>query len=303
MLFAAMGVIWGIPYLLIKVAVSELSPAVLVLGRTAIGAVLLLPLAAARGSLAPLRRPWRCVVLFAVVEVALPWLLLSDAERRLSSSLSGLLVAGVPIVGALLAWLTQSDDRLDAGRALGLVVGFLGVAVLVGFDVSGGEWWAVAEVGLVAVGYATGPLIVARRLSRVPGEGVVAASLAMTALLFAPVALTQLPRAAPSPDVVGAVAILGVVCTALAFLLFFALIAEAGPVRSTLFTYVNPAVALGLGVLVLGEPLTLGAGAGFVLILLGSFLATRRAAAGAAPDGLAPAQGAPRLAPGARAAR
>lgn len=278
-LFWAMGVIWGIPYLLIKVAVGELSPATLVFFRTAIGAVLLVPLAAARGSLAPLQAHWRAVLLFTAVEVALPWWLLSDAERRLSSSLTGLLVAAVPMVGALLAWAMRSDDRLDVRRALGLAIGFAGVAALVGFDASSGDGWSVVQVGLVTVGYAVGPMIVVRRLSRVPGEGVIAASLALTALAYAPIALAQRPATPLSLEVVGAVAVLGVVCTALAFVLFFALIGEVGPVRATLITYVNPAVALVLGVALLGEPLTLGAGVGFVLILLGSYLATRRAAA------------------------
>ena len=276
-LFWAMGVIWGIPYLLIKVAVAEVSPAVLVLGRTLIGAALLVPFAAARGSLAPLRPHWRPLLLLTIVELALPWWLLSDAERRISSSLAGLLVAAVPMVGALLAWLTRSDDRLDGRRALGLLIGFGGVAALVGLDVSTGDLWAVIEVLLVTVGYAIGPLIIARRLRGLPDEGVIAAALALTALFYLPIALMQLPAQMPSMEAIGAVVVLGVICTALAFVIFFALIGEVGPVRATLITYVNPAVALVLGVALLREPLTLGAAVGFVLILAGSFLATRRA--------------------------
>jgi drug/metabolite transporter (DMT)-like permease len=280
LLFAAMGVIWGVPYLLIKVAVADLSPASLVFLRTITGALLLLPVAAARGAIAPLRAQWRWVLIYTVVEVAVPWMLLSDAERHITSSLAGLLVAAVPFVGALLALVTGGDDRLDARRLGGLLIGFLGVATLVGFDVSGGNLGAIGEIAVVTVGYALGPMIIARRLGGVPAVGVVAASLVLTAIVYAPVGVLQLPGHAPSVQVVLAVAALGVVCTALAFLLFFALIAEVGPVRATVITYVNPAVALALGVIILREPFTVGAAAGFVLILLGMFLATGRSATG-----------------------
>jgi drug/metabolite transporter (DMT)-like permease len=275
-LFAAMGVIWGIPYLFIKIAVGELSPATLVLLRTAIGAALLLPIAAARNELRPLVRHWRWIAIYTFVEVAAPWFLLSDAERRISSSLSGLLIALVPSIGAILAWATGSDDRLDARRIFGLALGFLGVAALVGLDVGATDLGAVGEVALVALGYALGALIIARKLSGLPLVGLVAASLALTMIVYAPVGIAQLPSAMPSPQVVLAVAILGVVCTALAFLLFLPLVKEVGAARATVITYVNPAVALALGVAVLGEPLTLPIILGFVLIVFGSFLATRR---------------------------
>ena len=271
-----MAVIWGIPYLLIKIAVGELTPAALVLLRTAVGAALLLPVAAARGWLAPLLPYWRWVIAYTVVEVSLPWFLLSDAERRLSSSLTGLLVAAVPLIGAVVQRLTRGDDRMDPGRVAGLLVGLVGVAVLVGLNVSFRDLGAVGEVGLVAIGYATGPIIIARRLPQLPAVGVVAASLALTAIVYAPLALPQLPRTLPSGRVLLAVGILAIVCTALAFLLFFALIGEVGPVRATIITYFNPAVALLLGVALLREPLTVGAVIGFGLILVGSVLATRR---------------------------
>jgi len=264
-------VIWGIPYLLIKIAVGELTPVTLVFLRTAIAATLLLPMAAARGGLRPLLPMWRWVLLYTVVEVALPWFLLSDAERRLSSSLTGLLIAAVPLIGAVVIWLTRGDDRLDVRRIGGLVIGLVGVAALVGLNVSFHDLGAVGEVGLVAVGYAVGPIIVARRLPHLPSIGVVAASLVVTAVAYAPLALRQLPAAMPSPRVLFAVGALAVVCTALAFLLFFALIAEVGPVRATVITYFNPAVALLLGVTLLHEPLTIGAVIGLALILLGSF--------------------------------
>ena len=285
-LFIAMCLIWGIPYLLIKVAVSDLSPVTLVFFRTLLGAAILLPVAAARGSLAPLLPYWKAIVAYTAIEVALPWLLLAQAELRLSSSLTGLLIAATPFVGVILGLLTRADERFDARRLIGLAIGFLGVAALVGLNVSAGDLLSAAEVGLVAICYAVGPLIVSRRLSKVPGLGVVAVSLVLPAIVYAPLGLTHLPTAFPPVQVLIAVGLLGVVCTALAFLLFFALIAEVGPVRATVITYVNPAVALALGVALLGEPLTIGAGVGFALILVGMFLATRRGStgAGAAPE-------------------
>jgi len=278
-----MAVIWGIPYLFIKIAIGELTPASLVFLRTAIGASLLLPVAAARGWLAPLVPYWRWVLVYTIVEVSLPWFLLADGERRLSSSLTGLMIAAVPLIAAVLQLLTRGDDRLDRRRVLGLLVGMFGVAVLVGLNVSFKDLGAVGEVGLVALGYATWPIIIARRLSSLPAVGVVAASLVLTALFYAPLALPQLPRAMPSGKVLLSVLILAVVCTALAFLIFFALIGEVGPVRATVITYFNPAVALLLGVVVLREPFTLGAVVGFSLILVGSVLATRRTSALAGP--------------------
>jgi drug/metabolite transporter (DMT)-like permease len=271
-----MCLIWGIPYLLIKVAVSDLNPVTLVFFRTVIGALILLPIAAARGSLKPLLPHWRWIAAYTAVEVALPWVLLAHAELRLSSSLTGLLIAATPFVGVILGLVTGADERFDARRLAGLAVGFLGVAALVGLNVSGNDLVAAGEVGLVAVCYAVGPLIVSRRLSAVPSLGVVAVSLVLPAIAYAPLGLTHMPSAIPVPQVLLAVALLGVVCTAIAFLLFFALIAEVGPVRATVITYVNPAVALALGVALLGEPLTIGAGVGFALILLGLFLAMRR---------------------------
>jgi drug/metabolite transporter (DMT)-like permease len=277
LLFAAMAVIWGIPYALIRVAVTELHPATLVFARTAIGALLLVPLAMLRGSLRPALCRWKALLAYTAIEIGLPWFLLSDAERHISSSLAGLLIAAVPMAGVIIAVLTRSGERFDSRRILGLLLGLLGVAALVGLDVSGSSWLAVAEVGVVVICYATGPAIISRQLSEAPQLGVVAASLAIAALAYAPFGLTNLPPAM-SGSVIISVALLGFVCTALAFLIFFALIAEAGPVRATVITYVNPAVALLMGVLLLRERFTVGAGVGFALVLLGSLLANRRPA-------------------------
>jgi drug/metabolite transporter (DMT)-like permease len=217
------------------------------------------------------------VVAYTFVEVAAPWILLSDAERKLSSSLAGLLIAGVPLVGSVIVWVIGGDDRPDLRRIVGLIVGFVGVALVVGLDVATDDLVAVGEVGLVVIGYALGPMIISRRLQGVPTVGVVAASLALTALAYAPLGIAQLPAGLPSTQVLLSVAILGIVCTALAFILFFALIAEVGPIRATIITYFNPAVALVLGVLLLHEPFTVALAAGFALIAVGSFVATRRA--------------------------
>lgn len=276
-LFAAMAVVWGIPYLLIKVAVSELEPATLVFLRTAVASLILVPVAALRGDVRPVLGRWRWLLAYTFVEIAAPWILLSDAERHLTSSLAGLLIAGVPLVGALLVWLVGGDDRPDLRRVVGLLVGFVGVALVVGVDVAADDLLAVGEVGLVVVGYALGAMIIARRLAGVPATGVIAASLALTAVAYAPAGIAGLPGRVPSAPVLLSVAILGIVCTAVAFLLFFALITEVGPIRATVITYFNPAIAIVLGVLLLKEPFTVGIALGFALIAAGSFVATRRA--------------------------
>jgi drug/metabolite transporter (DMT)-like permease len=281
-LFLAMGVIWGIPYLLIKIAIEDLSPAMLVFGRTGLATLLLLPIALARDQIRPLLVHWRPLLVYTVIEICLPWVLLGRAEQELSSSLTGLLVAAVPLVGAALVKFT-GHETLGARRVVGLLVGFAGVAALVGFDVGASSAGAVAAVGLVAICYALGPLILARHLAHLPSMGVVAASLAITLVIYAPIAALQWPDQAPGTDTWLAVVGLAVVCTAVAFLVFFALIAEVGPARATVITYVNPAVALVLGAIVLDERVTVATGVGFALILLGSVLATQREAPAPVP--------------------
>lgn len=276
-LFAAMGVIWGVPYLLIKVAVGGVAPPVLVLVRVAVGAALLLPVALRRQEIRPLLPHWRWLVLFALVEIITPWLLLTEAEQKLSSSLSGLLIASVPIIAAVLVRLTGSKERLSAVRWTGLLVGLAGVGLLVGGTAISGDGPSVAEVLGVAVCYAIGPLIVARKLAGLPALGVNALALSFAAVVYAPLAAVTWPSTVPAGKVLAALAGLAVVCTAVAFIAFFALIAEVGPARATVITYVNPAVAVGLGVLVLGEQFTALMGGAFVLILGGSLLATRPA--------------------------
>jgi drug/metabolite transporter (DMT)-like permease len=275
-LFAAMGVIWGIPYLLIKVAVDEIAPSTLVLARTTIAALLLMPIALARGQVRALLPRWKPLALFAVVEICVPWLMLGFAEQQISSSLTGLLIATVPLVGALLARYGPAGDALDRRRVVGLLVGLAGVSALVGFEVQVDDWRAVVAIGVVAIAYAVGPLILSRHLADLPATGVMALSLLLSAVIYLPTGIAQAPDHWPSGKVVASIVALAVVCTAIAFLVFFALIAEVGPARATVITYVNPAVALLLGVVVLNESFTIATAVGFGLILLGSVLATAR---------------------------
>jgi drug/metabolite transporter (DMT)-like permease len=275
LLFGAMCVIWGVPYLLILVAVRDLSPAVLVLARTAIAALLLLPLAAARGELRPLKGHWVPLLAFAAIEIAIPWVLLGTAEQRITSSLTALLIASVPLVGAVIARTTGERERLGLPNLLGLLLGLVGVAAIVGLNAGGAGVLPLTEIGLVAVCYAVGPVILQRYLADLPALGVISASLAVTALAYVPIALFSLPSEVPPWSAIGSVLALAVVCTAIAFVLFFALIAEVGPVRATVITYVNPAVAALLGIAILGEHFTAGMAAGFALVLVGSALATR----------------------------
>ena len=275
-LFAAMCVIWGLPYLMIRVAVRELAPVTLVFLRTGLAALLLVPLAARRRELRPLLARWRQLVAYSAIEVAVPWVLLSRAETKLTSSLTGLLIAAVPLVGALIVSLSGEREWLGARRWVGLLVGLGGVAAIVGLDLGHVNAVALVEIGLVAVCYAVGPIILSRYLSDVPPLGVVAASLGLSAVVYAPLAATHWPAEMPSAHVVESVVGLAVVCSAAAFLIFFALIAEVGPVRATVITYVNPAVAAVVGVLLLSERLTIGMVAGFALVLAGSVLATGR---------------------------
>jgi drug/metabolite transporter (DMT)-like permease len=263
------------PYLLIRIAVESLDPLVVAFGRTLIGALLLLPVALYRKSLVPAFRRWRALLAFTLVEISGPWLLLGHAETRLNSSTTGLLIAIVPLIAAVIVT-RLGHDRLDGRRITGLVIGFAGVATLVGLDIHFSDFAAVGAIALVSLGYATGPIIIDRKLADVPPLGVVTASLILATLLYAPFAPLLWPKHA-TWAAVGSVAGLGVICTATAFLLFFALIAEVVPARATVITYINPVVAIILGVALLNEPLTLGMAIGFPLVIAGSILGTARA--------------------------
>jgi len=285
LLFTAMGVIWGIPYLLIKVADEGVSVPVLVCTRTALGALLLLPMALRGGYLPALKGHVRWLAIFTVVEIVGPWALLSSAEKHLPSSTTGLMVAAVPIFAALLAWLTRDGDQLTLIRWAGLAVGLGGVAVLAGPDAGHGDTLPVLEVLLTAFGYALGPWIANRKLADLPPVAVNTVCLGAAAVIYAPLAALTWPHKMPAVNVLLSLAGLGVICTAAAFGVFFRLIAEVGPSRATVITYINPAIAVALGVLVLNEKLTPEIGIAFVLILGGSVLATRAGSARRARTG------------------
>lgn len=273
-LFLALGIIWGMPYLLIRIAVESIDPLVVAFGRTLIGALLLLPVALHRKALAPAFRHWPALAAFTLVEISGPWLLIGHAETRLNSSTTGLLIAMVPLMAAVIA-AALGHDRLPPRRLGGLILGFAGVAALVGLDIHISDWVAVIAVALASLGYAVGPIIVDRKLKEAPPLGVITGSLIVATALYAPFAAMLWP-AQLVPAALASVGGLGVICTAAAFLVFFALIAEAGPARATVIAYVNPLVAVLLGVVFLGEPLTLGMGIGFPMVIAGSILATAR---------------------------
>jgi drug/metabolite transporter (DMT)-like permease len=277
LLYGAMAILWGIPYLFIKEAVDSYSPAAIVAGRTLLGAALLLPLALHRRALRPALAHWPWVLAFGAIEMAGPFLLLGHAEQTLSSGLTGLLVATVPLFAAVIALMRGDRGVLSPARAAGLGIGFAGVAVIVvgpGLDVSDADraLQSIAEVLLVAVLYAIAPFIVATKLAAVPALGTITLSLLMVGVVYLPLGLLTQHEVPTVRSTVSLLA-LGALCTAVAFVGFFALIREVGPVRAPLFTYVNPVVAIALGVVVLGEPLSPGLLLGFPLVILGCWLA------------------------------
>jgi drug/metabolite transporter (DMT)-like permease len=276
-LFAVMAVLWGVPYFFIKIAVAELPPVTLVAARTAIAAAVLLPVALWRGDLLGLRGRLAAVVGLMLLEVTLPFLLISAGEQRIASSLTGLLIASVPMMIALLALRFDASERVGRLQVLGLCLGLAGVAAILGLDVGRdpAQLLGAAMVLLAALLYALGALLVKHAFSDVSPLGPATAALALNTVLLAPFALASAPHRVPSPQVVLALLGLGVLCTAVAFLVYFALIVEAGAGRAAVITYVNPAIAVALGVIVLGERLTPVTVAGFVLVIAGSWLSTR----------------------------
>jgi drug/metabolite transporter (DMT)-like permease len=277
LLFAAVALLWGVPYLFIKVAVAEVPPVTVVFARVALAAALLGPVAARRGALRGLRGRLPQLALLALLEITIPFLLISMGEQHITSSLAGLLIASMPLFVALLALRFDPAERVTGARLLGLLVGIAGVAALLGIDL-GGDLSQVAGGAMVLLAtlcYATSTLLVKRAFSDVPMLGVVTVATAISALLLAPFALALTPARLPSLNVALALAGLGVLCTAAGLLAYFALIVEAGPSRAAVITYMNPAVAVALGVAVLGEPLTGAILAGFALIIAGSWLSTR----------------------------
>lgn len=286
-LFAALGVAWGIPYLFIKVAVGELEPAMVVLARAGLAAVLLLPLALYRREVGQVLKRWKPMLAYTVVEIILPWYFLSSAEQRIPSSTAGLLISAVPLAAVGVAFVIGRPAKLGPLNWLGIALGMAGVAALVGFEVGGSDLIAVVEIAVVVIGYALGPAILARWVPELPGVGVTVVSLAATAIVYVPIvaATGAFPTAWPSAEVIVAIVVLAVVCSALAFVLMVALVSEIGAFRATAITYINPAVAILAGAIFLSEAVTVWTIAGFVLVLSGSYLVTRRRKEPVAPAG------------------
>ena len=286
LLFALVSVLWGIPYLLIKIAVSDLSAPVVVVARTGIAAAILLPFAVRSGALRGMRQRLGSVVLLTLTHITGPFLLITYGETHIPSSLAALLIATQPVLIAILAIRgNDASEKVRGWRAVGLGVGLAGVVCVVGLDTSGDRYRLLGAgmVLLAALGYAAATLIVKRRFADVPPLGVVASTMTLNTVVLLPVALLTAPTKLPDASALGAVALLGVLCTATAFLAFYRLIAEAGAGRASLITYVDPIIAVLLGVAVLHEALHASALAGFALVLIGSWLSTRRAAPAPAP--------------------
>jgi drug/metabolite transporter (DMT)-like permease len=276
--FAAVSILWGVPYLFIKIADDGgMPPLVLAWGRVALGAVVLLLISWRAGTLSGLRGrgPW--LLAFAVLEIAIPFPLIALGETRIASSTAAIVIASVPLIIALLTLRFEPSERVGGRRLVGLLVGFAGVAALVGVDVSGdgGELLGVGAVLIAACGYASAPLVLKRHLIDLDPTAVMAACLTIAAAILTPFAAVDWPNSAPSGGAFAAVALLGLVCTALALVLMAILIGAAGPARASVITYINPVIALALGIVFLGESPGPGSLIGLVLILIGSWISTR----------------------------
>jgi drug/metabolite transporter (DMT)-like permease len=270
-----MAVIWGIPYLLIRVAVRQLDPGVMVLLRTGPATLLLTPIVIARRQIPVLVKNLRWIVLFGIVEFGIPWYCMATAEKHITSSLTSLLICCVPLFAVLAQRLRRSGELISRRRYLGLGIGAVGVALLVGLDLKGGSITWIGLMMVVCLGYCVGPMILATKLAHVPGVVVVAGATAFVALCWIPWSVAHWP-AHVSGETWSCMAVLSVVCTATAFLVFFELVKEVGSSRSVVVTYFNTAIAVVLGVIGLHETLTAGIVFGFPLVLVGCIFATSR---------------------------
>jgi drug/metabolite transporter (DMT)-like permease len=279
LLFVALAAIWGIPYALIKVALRGFEPEVVVFGRLLIGALMLVPLAIRSGAITALRGRVVEVVLLAAVQIAAPLTLITVGERWVSSSLAGTLVSTTPLFVALLAVWVDHAERPSGLNVIGLALGITGVALMLGFELGGGRpLLGGAFVLLAALGYAIGALATRRRFAGVPAEGLAAGTLSASAVLLAVPAAFALPAQVPGAGPIAAELALGVLCSGLAFLLFYGLIARLGAARASLVAYVAPCFAVVVGVAFLGDRLSQSVAGGLLLILSGSWLASRRPA-------------------------
>ena len=280
-LFIACGIAWGIPYAFIRVAVEQFDVATIVFARVVIGAAFLVPFAIHRKAIMPALKHWPWVLAFALIEMAGPWFLITNAEKTISSGLAGLLIAIVPFWGVFISYWFLGDKSVKHPKTIfGLVVGFIGVFLLVGIDAFTAELdlLGVGAMVLASLGYAIAPAISSHKIGHLESSGVISLSLAIVAVIYAVPGLIALPAAAPNATFDGwfALGMLGVVCSAIAFILFFDLIKEIGSARATLITYPNTAIAFLIGIVFLSEPVTLGMILGFPLVLIGSYFASRK---------------------------
>jgi len=278
--FGIVAILWGIPYLLIKIAVQDgVPPAFVAWIRVVLGALVLVALSWNKGVFAALRDRWKWVGLFALVEVVIPYPLIAGGEQHVDSSVAAILIAAAPLFVALLALRFDPSERVGGWRLAGLLMGFVGVAMFVGIDIAGrrDELLGALAILVAAFGYAVGPMVMKRYLADLDPRVSMGATLILSSILLAPAAALQLPHAMPSTSALLALVGLGIFCTALAFVAYGVLIVEAGPARSLIVTYLNPVVAVALGVAVRGEHLGIGAIVGLALILVGSWLSTEGA--------------------------
>jgi drug/metabolite transporter (DMT)-like permease len=284
--FAAVSTLWGMPYLFIKVAVDDgVSPWVLAWVRVVLGAAVLLALAWRAGTLAGVRGRWRWIAVFGVVEITIPFPLIAAGEQHVASSLAAIIIAAAPLFVALLALRYDAEERATGARLAGLLLGLAGVVALVGIDVAGrtDELLGALAILLAAFCYAVGPMVLKRHFADLDPRASMGAALAIAAVVLTPFAIVDAPSEMPSGEALISLVVLGLFCTAAAFVFYGALVAEAGPGRALVITYIAPVVALALGVAVLGEEPGAGAVAGLLLILAGSWLSTD----GRLPPGLA----------------
>ncbi|CAB4875599.1 unannotated protein [freshwater metagenome] len=272
-LFLAVSTLWGLPYFMIRIAVRELDPVSVVMGRTLPAALVLLPIAWHSGALRTLRGQMKWLLLYTVVEFGIPWYLMASAEQHVTSSLASLIICATPLLSISVSKLLYPKRTIGRQRLIGLALGSFGVLTLVGLDITTDSAWWIGAMFLVAVGYAGGPQVISTKLTKTSGLAVVAVSVSLVAAIYTPLGLARWPAHVSGATwlSLGALALL---CTIGAFLLFFALIKEVGPARSTVVTYLNTAIAVGLGVVFLHEPLTAGMLIGFPIIVAGSIFAT-----------------------------
>ncbi len=272
-LFTALSVLWGIPYLLIRVAVRQVDPSVLVLARTLPASLLLLPLVIYRREFSSMVKNLKWIVIFGVIEFGVPWYFMGTVEKHVTSSFTSLMIATVPLFSLVISKIRKVQENMTIQRWSGLAIGAAGILSLVGFDVRGSALKWAGLMLLVCVGYAAGPVILATKVREVAGIAVVAGATGVVGLLWIPYSVSHWPHAVALKTVL-ALAALSVACTVGAFLVFFELIKEVGAARATVVTYMNTAIAVVLGIVFLNEPLTTGIAIGFPLVLVGSYYAT-----------------------------